>query len=43
MGPRYLSANHPSGKDHFGFPYDLVDSIEVAEFAFSLARASIHN
>ena len=25
----HLSANHPSGKDHFGFSYDLVDSIEV--------------
>jgi hypothetical protein len=24
-----LSANHPSGSDHFGFSYDLVDSIEV--------------
>lgn len=25
----HLSANHPSGKDHFGYSYDLVDSIEV--------------
>jgi len=25
----HLSANHPSGKDHFGFSYDIVDSIEV--------------
>jgi hypothetical protein len=25
----HLSANHPSGKDHFGFSYDLVNSIEV--------------
>lgn len=25
----HLSANHPSGKNHFGFSYDLVDSIEV--------------
>jgi hypothetical protein len=25
----HLSANHPIGKDHFGFSYDLVDSIEV--------------
>ena len=25
----HLSANHPSGNDHFGFSYDLVDSIEV--------------
>jgi hypothetical protein len=25
----HLSANHPSGKDHFGFSYDLVDSVEV--------------
>jgi hypothetical protein len=25
----HLSANHPSGKDHFGFSYDMVDSIEV--------------
>nr|WP_255551335.1 CehA/McbA family metallohydrolase [Granulicella sp. dw_53] len=25
----HLSANHPSGKDHFGYSYDMVDSIEV--------------
>lgn len=25
----HLSANHPSGKDNFGFSYDLVNSIEV--------------
>lgn len=25
----HLSANHPIGKDHFGFSYDIVDSIEV--------------
>jgi hypothetical protein len=25
----HLSANHPAGSDHFGFSYDLVDSIEV--------------
>lgn len=25
----HLSANHPSGKDHFGYSYDIVDSIEV--------------
>ncbi|WP_336965130.1 CehA/McbA family metallohydrolase [Sphingobium aquiterrae] len=25
----HLSANHPIGKDNFGFSYDLVDSIEV--------------
>lgn len=25
----HLSANHPMNKDHFGFSYDLVDSIEV--------------
>ncbi len=25
----HLSANHPSGKDNFGFSYDLVSSIEV--------------
>lgn len=25
----HLSANHPYGKDNFGFSYDLVDSIEV--------------
>lgn len=25
----HLSANHPSGKDHFGYSYDLVSSIEV--------------
>ena len=25
----HLSANHPGGGDHFGFSYDLVDSIEV--------------
>lgn len=25
----HLSANHPSGKDHFGFSYDMVESIEV--------------
>src|SRR5262249_59121673 len=23
------SANHPSGKDHFGYSYDMVNSIEV--------------
>lgn len=25
----HLSANHPSNKDHFGYSYDMVDSIEV--------------
>jgi hypothetical protein len=25
----HLSANHPSGKDHFGYSYDIVESIEV--------------
>lgn len=25
----HLSANHPSGKDHFGFSYDMIESIEV--------------
>ncbi|MCF2446768.1 CehA/McbA family metallohydrolase [Dyadobacter sp. CY345] len=25
----HLSANHPIGKDHFGFSYDMVNSIEV--------------
>ena len=25
----HLSANHPSGKDHFGYSYDLIESIEV--------------
>lgn len=25
----HLSANHPGASDHFGFSYDLVDSIEV--------------
>jgi len=25
----HLSANHPSGKDHFGYSYDMVQSIEV--------------
>jgi len=25
----HLSANHPSGKDHFGYSYDIVNSIEV--------------
>lgn len=25
----HVSANHPTNKDHFGFSYDLVDSIEV--------------
>ncbi|EHQ29103.1 CehA/McbA family metallohydrolase [Mucilaginibacter paludis] len=25
----HLSANHPSGKDHFGYSYDMVNSIEV--------------
>ncbi|WP_225872213.1 CehA/McbA family metallohydrolase [Pedobacter frigidisoli] len=25
----HLSANHPSGKDNFGFSYDLVKSIEI--------------
>lgn len=25
----HLSANHPGGNDHFGFSYDIVDSIEV--------------
>ncbi len=30
----HLSANHPSGKDHFGFSYDMVDSIEVWNSAY---------
>ena len=25
----HLSANHPSGKDHFGFSYDMINSLEV--------------
>lgn len=25
----HISANHPTNKDHFGFSFDLVDSIEV--------------
>jgi hypothetical protein len=25
----HLSANHPSGKDHFGYSYDIIESIEV--------------
>ena len=25
----HLSANHPSGKDHFGYSYDMIKSIEV--------------
>lgn len=25
----HLSANHPSGKNHFGYSYDMVESIEV--------------
>ena len=25
----HLSANHPSGKDHFGYSYDIINSIEV--------------
>lgn len=25
----HLSANHPSGKDHFGYSYDMVNSIEI--------------
>lgn len=25
----HLSANHPGGNDHFGFSYDIVDSMEV--------------
>ncbi|SDZ89975.1 PHP domain-containing protein [Pedobacter hartonius] len=25
----HLSANHPSGKDHFGYSYDMINSIEV--------------
>ncbi|MBS7562928.1 PHP domain-containing protein [Mucilaginibacter sp. Bleaf8] len=25
----HLSANHPSGKDHFGYSYDLIESMEV--------------
>lgn len=25
----HLSANHPNGSDHFGFSYDMVDSVEV--------------
>lgn len=25
----HLSANHPTGKDHFGFSFDLADSLEV--------------
>lgn len=29
----HLSANHPTGADHFGFSYDLVQSIEVWQSA----------
>ncbi|WP_419213976.1 CehA/McbA family metallohydrolase [Maribacter sp. X9] len=25
----HLSANHPSGKDHFGYSFDIINSIEV--------------
>jgi hypothetical protein len=25
----HLSANHPSGKDHFGYSYDMIESVEV--------------
>jgi len=25
----HLSANHPSGKDHFGYSYDIIQSVEV--------------
>jgi len=25
----HLSANHPSGKDHFGYSYDMLESVEV--------------
>ncbi|WP_324676917.1 CehA/McbA family metallohydrolase [Hymenobacter sp. GOD-10R] len=25
----HLSANHPSGKDHFGYSYDMLESLEV--------------
>ena len=25
----HLSANHPSGKDHFGYSYDIINSLEV--------------
>jgi hypothetical protein len=25
----HLSANHPSGKDHFGYSYDIIQSLEV--------------
>lgn len=28
----HLSANHPSGKDHFGYSYDLLESLEVWNF-----------
>jgi len=38
----HLSANHPIGKDHFGFSYDIVDSIEVWNSAMAAKnRAAI--
>ncbi|PTS87663.1 histidinol-phosphatase [Sphingomonas sp. HMWF008] len=30
----HLSANHPTNKDHFGYSYDMVDSIEVWNSVF---------
>lgn len=35
----HLSANHPNGNDHFGFSYDMVDSIEVWNSAIWSANA----
>ena len=32
----HLSANHPSGKDHFGYSYDMVNSIEVGTLPYGL-------
>ncbi len=36
----HLSANHPGGSDHFGFSYDMVDSIEVWNSAIWATNAS---
>ena len=36
----YVSANHPGGGDHFGFSYDLVDSMEVWNSAIWATNAA---
>lgn len=37
----HLSANHPSNKDHFGYSYDMVDSMEVWNGIWSNNRANV--